>query len=45
MQSVFALAALAPLAYAFTQPTEATFGSLLTPDLSSVRSSTRLILY
>ncbi|ETN46096.1 uncharacterized protein HMPREF1541_00280 [Cyphellophora europaea CBS 101466] len=35
MQSIFALAALAPLAYAFTQPTDATFGALLTPDLSS----------
>lgn len=35
MYSVYALAAIAPLAYAYTQPTEATFGALLTPDLSS----------
>jgi hypothetical protein len=36
--TIFALAALAPLAYAqsYTPPTDATFGALYTPDKTTV---------
>lgn len=39
-QTIIAIAALAAQAYcAYTPPTQATFGALLTPDLTSVRNT------